>query len=104
VTQQYSQEEISTVYRRECLLYHPDHNPSPSAHRHFKTLQEAYSILKDPEIRAQYDRWLHSQLDVPFEVWRQSQTVAHWTEPGAQVTTTHTEREEARRKFRSYQL
>jgi hypothetical protein len=40
------EEEIKKAYRRLCLLYHPDRNPSEEAKEKFINIQEAYDFLK----------------------------------------------------------
>lgn len=52
-----SQKQIKKAYRRLAQQYHPDRNPDdPEAEERFKEVQEAYSVLGDPEKRKQYDR------------------------------------------------
>jgi hypothetical protein len=53
--------EIKKAYRVLAVKYHPDKNPDNTlAEAAFKEIQEAYSILSNPEKRAIYDdeRWL----------------------------------------------
>lgn len=53
-----SAEDIKAAFRRLSKKYHPDANPG-SAHRageRFKEVNEAYSVLSDPEQRREYDR------------------------------------------------
>lgn len=53
-----TQEEIKAAYRKAALKYHPDRNPgNKEAEEKFKKASEAYSVLGDPEKRAQYDRY-----------------------------------------------
>lgn len=47
--------EIKNAYRRLAKKYHPDVSKEEEATQKFQELQEAYSILKDPQKKAQYD-------------------------------------------------
>jgi curved DNA-binding protein CbpA len=49
--------DIKSAYRRLAKLYHPDLNPgSKHSEEKFKEILDAYTILSDDELRAQYDR------------------------------------------------
>jgi curved DNA-binding protein len=49
-------DQIKTAYRRLARKYHPDVSKEPNAEAHFKEMQEAYEVLKDPQKRAAYDQ------------------------------------------------
>ncbi len=53
-----SPQDIKKAYRRLALQYHPDQNDGDKvAEEKFKEISEAYSVLGDPEKRAQFDRF-----------------------------------------------
>jgi curved DNA-binding protein len=49
-------DEIKRAYRRLARKYHPDVSKEADAEKHFKEVQEAYTVLKDPEKRRAYDQ------------------------------------------------
>eukprot|EP00198_Chlamydomonas_reinhardtii_P009906 XP_001699243.1 DnaJ-like protein [Chlamydomonas reinhardtii] len=55
-----SKEEVQAAYRAAAMRWHPDRQPEPrlkaEATRRFQAVQEAYSVLRDPQRRAAYDR------------------------------------------------
>ena len=55
-----SQSDIRTAYHAAVKKYHPDVNAAPNAQRLTEMLNEAYSVLSDPEQRSEYDRALVS--------------------------------------------
>ena len=58
VSRSASQEEIKRAYRKLAKQYHPDRNQGDaSAEARFKEIQQAYNVLRDPEKKAQYDRF-----------------------------------------------
>ncbi len=58
LSQHASEKEIKTAYRRLARKYHPDLNKEADAEAQFKTLGEAYEVLKDVEKRKAYDQAL----------------------------------------------
>ena len=57
-------EEIKKAFRKMALKYHPDKNPGDkTAEEKFKEVNEAYSILSDPEKKKMYDQFGHAGVD-----------------------------------------
>lgn len=64
VSRDASTAEIKKAYRRLARQYHPDVNKDdPQAEERFKEINEAYSVLSDPEKRAAYDRMGHAAFE-----------------------------------------
>ncbi len=53
------EKEIKKAYRTLARKYHPDVCKEPGAEERFKQINEAYSVLSDPQKRAQYDHIGH---------------------------------------------
>ncbi|MEZ4870109.1 MAG: J domain-containing protein [Caldilineaceae bacterium] len=52
------EKEIKRAFRKLAQQYHPDRNPNdPEAERKFKEVNEANTVLSDPEKRSKYDRF-----------------------------------------------
>jgi len=61
VSRESSPDDLKKAFRQLALRYHPDRNPGDkSAEERFKEINEAYSVLSDPEKRQQYDRFGHA--------------------------------------------
>ena len=58
-----SQEDIKTAYRTMAKEFHPDHYGQKNSP--FLTIQEAYSVLGDPEQRQVYDKTLREKRQIP---------------------------------------
>ena len=62
-----SEAEIKKAYRKLAVKYHPDRNTEdPQAAEKFREATEAYDVLKDPQKRAQYDRFGHATEHAGF--------------------------------------
>jgi molecular chaperone DnaJ len=58
VRREASLEEIKQAYHRLAIRFHPDLHPdNAEAEAYLRSLNQAYTVLKDPEHRARYDRW-----------------------------------------------
>ncbi|MGR8921156.1 MAG: DnaJ C-terminal domain-containing protein [Gammaproteobacteria bacterium] len=51
-----SADDIKRAYRRLARKYHPDVSQEADAEEHFKEVQEAYEVLRDPDKREAYNR------------------------------------------------
>lgn len=58
-----TEEEIKKAYKKMALKYHPDRNKEKGAEEIFKQVNEAYSILSDPEKRKVYDKFGFAGLE-----------------------------------------
>ncbi|OAY82230.1 DnaJ protein ERDJ2A [Ananas comosus] len=55
-----SESDIKKSYRRLSILYHPDKNPDPEAHKYFvEFISKAYQALTDPVSRENYEKYGH---------------------------------------------
>ncbi|MGW2937325.1 DnaJ C-terminal domain-containing protein [Streptomyces sp. NPDC001156] len=63
-------DEIQRAYRKLARRYHPDVNKDPAAEERFKEINEAFSVLSDPDQRARYDRFGEDFRKVP-EDWEE---------------------------------
>lgn len=52
-------EQVKKAYRKLAMQYHPDRNPGNEkwANEKFKEINEAFSVLGDPDKRKQYDQF-----------------------------------------------
>jgi len=59
-----SDDDIKKAYRSLAKKYHPDVNPDDkNAEEKFKEINEAYSVLSDPEKKSRYDQFGHEGVD-----------------------------------------
>lgn len=75
-----TKEEIQKAYRKLARKYHPDINTSSGAEETFKRINEAHSVLTNPENRALYDRYGENWQ----EARHQSDTTQEWQAGGNQ--------------------
>lgn len=59
-----SGDELKKSYRKLAMEFHPDRNPgNKEAELKFRTLSEAYDVLRDEQKRAAYDRYGHAAFE-----------------------------------------
>lgn len=63
ITKTATDEEIKKAYKKMALKYHPDRNKEKGAEEIFKQVNEAYTVLSDPEKRGIYDKFGFSGLE-----------------------------------------
>ncbi len=59
-----TEDQIKKGFRKMANKYHPDNNPGDAAaEEKFKEVNEAYSVLSDPQKKAAYDQYGHAAFD-----------------------------------------
>ncbi|MEU1453417.1 DnaJ C-terminal domain-containing protein [Streptomyces avermitilis] len=58
-------EEIQQAFRKLARKHHPDINKDPNAEERFKEINDAYSVLSDPDQRRRYDRFGENFRQIP---------------------------------------
>lgn len=61
-----SVDEVKKAYRKLARKYHPDVNKEPDAEAKFKEVKEAYDTLGDPQKKAHYDQFGHTDPNQGF--------------------------------------
>ncbi len=61
-----SKEEVKKAYRKLARKYHPDVNKEADAEDKFKEAKEAYETLSNPQKKAQYDQFGHTDPNQGF--------------------------------------
>lgn len=63
LTNQASQADIKSAYKRLAFQYHPDVNPdNPQAEEKFKQINSAYQVLSDETLRSNYDFMINQRV------------------------------------------
>ena len=80
VSRDVSKSDLKKAYKTLARKYHPDVSKEANAEEKFKEVGEAYEALKDPEKRAQYDRfgsdYQNGQSFTPPPGWGQQRSRA----------------------------
>ncbi|HEX3034382.1 MAG TPA: DnaJ domain-containing protein [Thermodesulfobacteriota bacterium] len=72
VSEDATHQQIKKAYRRLAYRYHPDRNKrNPYATEKMKELNEAYSVLGNPQKRRQYDALRHQHILFIYMKYRQ---------------------------------
>src|SRR6201985_538234 len=59
-----SADDLKKAYRKLAMQFHPDKNPGDkAAETKFKSVNEAYDVLRDDQKRAAYDRYGHAAFE-----------------------------------------
>ena len=45
---------VESAYKKLCMKYHPDRNPTPEAQQKIRQINAAYEVLKDEKLRGEY--------------------------------------------------
>ncbi|WP_062050032.1 molecular chaperone DnaJ [Bacillus sp. JCM 19034] len=61
-----SVDEVKKAYRKLARKYHPDVNKEPDAEEKFKEVKDAYDTLSDPQKKAHYDQFGHTDPNQGF--------------------------------------
>ena len=64
VSRECTETELKAAFRKKAMAHHPDRNDGCTEHEaKFKEVNEAYSVLSDPQKRAAYDRFGHAGVN-----------------------------------------
>lgn len=63
ISQNATEADIKSAYRKKALEFHPDRNKSPDATEKFKEVTKAYETLSDPQKKQMYDQIGHQAYE-----------------------------------------
>lgn len=70
-----TEKQIKEAYRKLAFQYHPDRNGNdPSSSEKMKDINEAYSVLSDPQKRKRYENLRHQYGSSGYDRFRQNYT------------------------------
>ncbi|XP_071840277.1 dnaJ homolog subfamily C member 11-like [Apostichopus japonicus] len=96
VRKEANDEELKSSYRRLCMFYHPDKHESEedkaAAKSIFTKVQEAYTVLSQPEKRAIYDVYGKKGLEADWQVVPRTRTPAEIIEEYQRLQKENAER------------
>ncbi|KAK4290220.1 hypothetical protein Pmani_036863 [Petrolisthes manimaculis] len=92
-----TRQDITKAYHSLALKYHPDKNTSEGSEERFKSILEAYMVLKDEKKRQVYDSVTKNDLPI-YSSWRKSKTTNLQTNKGRQ----HEEKEYEYSRFTKF--
>ncbi|PIK58546.1 putative dnaJ-like subfamily C member 11-like [Apostichopus japonicus] len=96
VRKEANDEELKSSYRRLCMFYHPDKHESEedkaAAKAIFTKVQEAYTVLSQPEKRAIYDVYGKKGLEADWQVVPRTRTPAEIIEEYQRLQKENAER------------
>ena len=67
---------IKAAYRVLAAMFHPDHDPSPTAAQRMAELNAAYALVRDPEARRVYDRSRQAPTPPPSPIMQPAAATA----------------------------
>ena len=83
-----SQEDIKYGYRRMIVAFHPDFNKASDATKKSQEINEAYRILSNPTLRAEYDRSINLKEDEQRASRKRGKSTAKQTDNKSRKETT----------------
>lgn len=98
-------EVIDAAYKRLMLKYHPDQNKSPDSTIKAQALNKAYTVLRDPIKRREYDQLCSLQKNASSNYYGSNNSYRHEqqsTNSSYEERRKETERQDKEEKQRAY--